>query len=69
MPVNITQIFDEDMHRLPSAELFENVKTITSSGGNVTKKMVQDCKKLLPHAKFYSMHGLTKAFSSTYLDR
>ena len=68
MPVNITQVFDEDMHRLPSAELFENVRTITSSGGNVTKKMIQDCKKLFNNASFYSMHGLTEAFRSTYLD-
>ena len=68
MPINITQIFDEDMHRLPNAELFSNVKTITSSGGNVTKKMIEDCKKLFTNASFYSMHGLTEAFRSTYLD-
>ena len=65
MPINITRIFDEE--RLPSPELFENVKTITSSGGNVTKKMIKDCKGLFTHAKFYSMHGLTEAFRSTYL--
>jgi acyl-CoA synthetase (AMP-forming)/AMP-acid ligase II len=68
MPINITQIFDEDMHRLPSHELFNGVKTITSSGGNVTRKMIQDCKKLFVNAAFYSMHGLTEAFRSTYLD-
>jgi len=68
MPINITQIFDEDMHRIPSAELFENVKTITSSGGKITKKMITDCKKLFTNASFFSMHGLTEAFRSTYLD-
>ncbi len=68
MPINITQIFDEDMHRVPNSELFANVKTITSSGDNVTKKMIQDCKNLFTNAKFYSMHGLTEAFRSTYLD-
>jgi len=66
MPINITRIFDEN--RLPNPELFKDVKTITSSGGNVTKKMIKDVKKLFPHAKFYSMHGLTEAFRSTYLD-
>ena len=66
MPINITRIFDEQ--RLPSPELFEKVTTITSSGGNVTKKMIKDCKNLFRHAKFYSMHGLTEAFRSTYLD-
>jgi len=68
MPINITQIFDEDMHRIPSSDLFEHVKTITSSGGNVTKKMIKDCKGLFSNASFFSMHGLTEAFRSAYLD-
>jgi acyl-coenzyme A synthetase/AMP-(fatty) acid ligase len=68
MPVNISQMFDEDMHRIPSAELFSGVKTITSSGGNVTAKMIKDCKNTFQQADFYSMHGLTEAFRSTYLD-
>ncbi len=68
MPINLTQMFDEDMVRLPSAQLFAGVKTITSSGGNVTKKMIQDSKKLFTNAKFFSMHGLTEAFRSAYLD-
>jgi acyl-CoA synthetase (AMP-forming)/AMP-acid ligase II len=68
MPINITQMFDEDMHRIPSSELFVSVKTITSSGGNVTAKMICDCKNLFTNADFYSMHGLTEAFRSTYLD-
>ncbi|WP_324170505.1 AMP-binding protein [Sulfurimonas sp.] len=68
MPINITQMFDEEIQRLPSAELFENVKTITSSGGNATHKMISECKKLFKNADFYSMHGLTEAFRSTYLD-
>jgi len=68
MPINISQIFEDDMHRIPSAELFNHLKTITSSGGNVTEKMIGDCKKTFQQADFYSMHGLTEAFRSTYLD-
>ncbi len=69
MPVNITQIFDEDeAEHIPSPELFDHVKTITSSGGNVSAKMVKDCETVFTQAKFYSMHGLTEAFRSTYLD-
>ncbi len=67
MPVNISQMFDEDLQRLPSADLFDGVRTITSSGGNVTRKMVRDCKQTFRNADFYSMHGLTEAFRSTYL--
>ena len=68
MPVNISQMFDEDLQRIPSAELFDSVKTITSSGGNVTAKMISDCKRTFRNANFFSMHGLTEAFRSTYLD-
>jgi len=68
MPVNISQMFDDSMQRMPSAELFSAVKTITSSGGNVTAKMIKDCKNTFTQADFYSMHGLTEAFRSTYLD-
>jgi acyl-CoA synthetase (AMP-forming)/AMP-acid ligase II len=68
MPINITEMFDEDEHRLPSGELLKNVRIITSSGGNVTDKMINDVEKHFIGAKFYSMHGLTEAFRSTYLD-
>ncbi len=68
MPINISDMFDEDEHRLPSSELLKNVRTITSSGGNVTQKMIDDTQKYFTGAKFYSMHGLTEAFRSTYLD-
>ncbi len=68
MPVNISQIFDEDLHGLPSAGLFDHVRTITSSGGNVTEKMISDCERTFQKANFFSMHGLTEAFRSTYLD-
>ncbi|MFC1236359.1 AMP-binding protein [Vibrio sp. F74] len=68
MPVYISQMFDEESTRIPSAELFDRVKTITSSGGNVTARMIDDCKRTFRNADFYSMHGLTEAFRSTYLD-
>ncbi len=68
MPANISQIFEEGIGRIPTPELFDHVKTITSSGGNVTEKMISDCKSTFRNADFYSMHGLTEAFRSTYLD-
>jgi acyl-CoA synthetase (AMP-forming)/AMP-acid ligase II len=68
MPVNISQMFDEDLYTQPDVELFDHVRTITSSGGNVTAGMISNCEKTFRKAKFYSMHGLTEAFRSTYLD-
>ncbi len=68
MPIHITQMFDEDPHKIPRGEFLKNVRVITSSGGNLTMKMIKDIQKHFPNAKFYSMHGLTEAFRSTYLD-
>lgn len=67
MPVNISQIFDDAPH-IPSPELFDQLRIITSSGGNVTARMIHDCEATFRKADFYSMHGLTEAFRSTYLD-
>ena len=68
MPVNISQAFEDDAQRIPAPELFDHVRIITSSGGNVTAKMISDCKQTFRNADFFSMHGLTEAFRSTYLD-
>ena len=68
MPINLTQIFDEEQHRLPNPKQLENIRTITSSGGNITSHMIQNCDKYFPNADFYSMHGLTEAFRSAYLE-
>jgi len=68
MPIHITQMFDEDPHRIPQAEHFKNLRTITSSGGNITPLMIKNVTTHFPDAKFYSMHGLTEAFRSAYLD-
>ena len=68
MPINITEMFDEEEYKLPNPSLLENIRIIASSGGNVTAKMIKDIEKYFVKAKFYSMHGLTEAFRSTYLD-
>ncbi len=68
MPVHIAKMFDEDPHRLPTSQQLNHVRIITSSGGNITPKMVQKVDNYFKPAKFYSMHGLTEALRSTYLD-
>ena len=67
MPVNISQMFEEGLERVPSPELFDHVRIITSSGGNLTGKMIRECEHTFRRAAFFSMHGLTEAFRSTYL--
>ena len=68
MPVHIGKMFDEDAHRLPMSNQLDHVRVITSSGGNITSKMVKKVDNYFKPAKFYSMHGLTEALRSTYLD-
>jgi acyl-CoA synthetase (AMP-forming)/AMP-acid ligase II len=68
MPVHIGKMFDEDPHRLPTSDQLNHVRVITSSGGNITPKMVKKVDNYFKPAKFYSMHGLTEALRSTYLD-
>ena len=68
MPVHISKMFDEDSHRLPLSSQLDHVRVITSSGGNITEKMVKKVDDYFKPAKFYSMHGLTEALRTTYLD-
>ena len=68
MPIHITLMFDDNPHRIPSAEHLKNLRTITSSGGNITALMIKNITTHFPDAAFYSMHGLTEAFRSAYLD-
>jgi acyl-coenzyme A synthetase/AMP-(fatty) acid ligase len=68
MPIHITQMFDDELTRTPNPKLLSGVRKITSSGGKITNKMIKDIETNYPNAQFYSMHGLTEAFRSTYLD-
>ncbi len=67
MPIHITQMFDEDRHRIPAPEHFAKLRAVTSSGGNITALMIKNVTAHFPDAAFYSMHGLTEAFRSAYL--
>jgi len=68
MPVYISKMFDEEPHRLPVSSQLDHVRVITSSGGNITETMVKKVDNYFKPARFYSMHGLTEALRSTYLD-
>jgi acyl-CoA synthetase (AMP-forming)/AMP-acid ligase II len=67
MPIHMTQMFDEDQHRIPASDHFKALRVITSSGGNITALMIKNITTQFPDAEFYSMHGLTEAFRSAYL--
>jgi acyl-coenzyme A synthetase/AMP-(fatty) acid ligase len=66
MPIHITSMFEEKV--IPHPKLLSKVRKITSSGGKITDKMIKDIEASFTNAEFYSMHGLTEAFRSTYLE-
>ncbi len=68
MPVYIAKMFNEEPHKLPIAKQLDGVRVITSSGGNITQDMIKKIDNYFKKVKFYSMHGLTEAFRSTYLE-
>ncbi len=68
MPIHITQIFDDDIHKIPHFEHLKNVRSITSSGGNITNLMIKNINTHFKNAEFYSMHGLSEAFRSAFLE-
>jgi len=55
MPVNIAQMFDEDLYVHPSIELMDNVRIITSSGGNV-KIRPDSIGKAIPDVELYVLN-------------
>jgi len=68
MPIHITQMFDDDIHKIPHAEHLKNIRVITSSGGNITNLMIKNINTHFQGAEFYSMHGLSEAFRSAFLE-
>jgi acyl-CoA synthetase (AMP-forming)/AMP-acid ligase II len=68
MPIHISEMFDIDLHKIPRAEHFEALRSITSSGGNLTPQMIKNLKNHFKDAKIYSMHGLSEALRSTFLE-
>jgi len=68
MPIHISDMFDEESHRIPAPEHFGTLRAVTSSGGNLTAGMIKDLQSHFPETKIFSMHGLTEAFRSACLD-
>ena len=68
MPVIITRMFDPRLLRSrPTADL-SGIRSVCTSGGPVTRRMIEQIEQTFPEAGFVLMYGLTEAFRSTYLD-
>jgi amino acid adenylation domain-containing protein len=67
MPVIITKIFDRRLKLGLGGYDFSALRYVCSTGGRISSDMLADLRGAFPHARIYSMFGLTEAFRSTYL--
>jgi amino acid adenylation domain-containing protein len=67
MPVMVTRMFDPRLlRRRPEGDL-SAVRCVSSSGGPVSGRMLEQLSATFPAAGIHLMYGLTEAFRSTYL--
>jgi amino acid adenylation domain-containing protein len=67
MPVIISRMFDARLLRSRPANL-SGIRSVCTSGGPVTPRMIEQVGQTFPNADFVLMYGLTEAFRSTYLE-
>lgn len=68
MPVIITRMFDPRLLRQrPDVDL-SSVRSVCTSGGAVSERMIEQVSATFPDADLFLMYGLTEAFRSTYLE-
>jgi amino acid adenylation domain-containing protein len=68
MPVIVTRMFDPRLLReRPDVDL-SSVRSVCTSGGAVSGRMIEHLTSTFPGADVCLMYGLTEAFRSTYLE-
>ena len=67
MPVIMTRMFDPRFYSPNPAHDFSSLRFITSSGGNVSPRMIEKLETTFPSALIFLMYGLTEAFRSSFL--
>jgi acyl-coenzyme A synthetase/AMP-(fatty) acid ligase len=67
MPVFLNRLFDKRFFEMYFVKKISTLRRITTSGGRVSKEIIQIIDELLPNTDLYLMYGLTEAFRSTYL--
>jgi len=67
MPVLITRMFDARLLRQWPPQDLSAVRYISSSGGAVSRQMLDNLSRAFPQARIFLMYGLTEAFRSSYL--
>ncbi|MFL6164574.1 MAG: AMP-binding protein [Jatrophihabitantaceae bacterium] len=68
MPVLITRMFDPRLLRSQPTVDLSAIRYLSSSGGPVSQRMLDNLAATFPMARTFLMYGLTEAFRSSYLD-
>lgn len=66
MPVMVYLLFNKNYKNFK--KFTKNVRYICSSGGPISKMMLNNLQKTFINSKIYLMYGLTEAFRSTFLN-
>ncbi|HET6208893.1 MAG TPA: AMP-binding protein [Jatrophihabitans sp.] len=67
MPVLITRMFDARLLRQWPQHDLSAMRYVSSSGGAVSQRMLDNLTRAFPLARIFLMYGLTEAFRSSYL--
>ncbi|MBM0230693.1 AMP-binding protein [Micromonospora sp. STR1_7] len=68
MPAIVTRMFDPRVLRRWPEQNLSSVRTVTTSGGPVSRTMADQLRRAFTEAELFLMYGLTEAFRSTYLE-
>ncbi len=68
MPVIVTRMFDPRLLREWPTEDLCAIRCVSSSGGAVSHRMIENLTRAFPAAGIFLMYGLTEAFRSTCLE-
>jgi len=67
MPIFLNRLFDPRFFDPSFTKGIDKLRRITTSGGRVSKRIIDTVSAVFPATDFYLMYGLTEAFRSTYL--
>ncbi|HEX6756345.1 MAG TPA: AMP-binding protein, partial [Mycobacteriales bacterium] len=68
MPVIVTRMFDPRLLRHWPEQDLSAVRYVSTSGGAVSARMIENLTRAFPAAEIFLMYGLSEAFRSTYLE-
>jgi amino acid adenylation domain-containing protein len=67
MPIFLNRLFDPNFFKPSFTDGIDSLRRITTSGGRLSKQIIDIINSVFPNTDLYLMYGLTESFRSTYL--